>query len=251
MRKCRHVRQPFVLNTLLVLERYQGRFWYLLGSCGKKPSKLQAIPLQGEHLVAGDGRVAVNIVSAEHKNGDDEAQWSQWMAAAQLGDGQAYQKLLHALGSVIDRYLRSRFGALEFLEDCVQECLLALHQGRHTYNIQRPFRPWMFAIVRHKAIDMLRKRKVQTRHLDTSLSHDDDDDPLDRVADSSNAIEDLMQSSQLFQNLSPTSRQALVLTKVLGYSMREAADQESISEVAMKVRVHRAMQELKKELALP
>jgi len=185
-----------------------------------------------------------------HSNADDEQQWSQWMAAAQDGDADAYQRLLRALARVIERFLRSRFGALEFLEDCVQECLLALHQGRHTFDPQRPFRPWMFAIVRHKAIDMLRKRRVHSRHIDSFAVDNEAEDALNSVPDKTNAVEDVVASGQFFHGLSPSYRQALLLTKVEGFSIREAAQQEGISEVAMKVRVHRAMQELKKELEL-
>jgi RNA polymerase sigma-70 factor (ECF subfamily) len=201
-------------------------------------------------IVANESQTASSDLINGRHNVDDELQWSQWMAAAQGGNADAYQRLLQALGRVIERFLRARFGALDFLEDCVQECLLALHQGRHTFDPQRPFRPWMFAIVRHKAIDMLRKRHVHTRHLSSFATDNDDEDPIHSVADKSNAVEDLLQSSQLFHGLSPSFRQALILTKVHGYSIREAAGHEGISEVAMKVRVHRAMQELKKDLEL-
>ena len=181
----------------------------------------------------------------------DEALWSQWMTQAQQGQEQSYRLLLEALGHVIEKYLRGRFGALDFLEDCVQECLLAIHQGRHTYNNSRPFRPWMFAIVRHKVIDMLRKRDVRSRHLvanTVSADGDDGDDVIDRQPDHSNRIEDVIESEEFFHNLTPQFRQALILTKVVGLSIRESAQRLGVSEAAMKVRVHRAMQELRREL---
>ena len=43
-------------------------------------------------------------------------------------------------------------------------------------------------------------------------------------------------------------REALTLTKLLGSSSAEAAQQLSISESALKVRVHRAMGKLKRML---
>ena len=79
------------------------------------------------------------------------------MAAAHRGDKRLYERLLRETAIAIDRYIRRRFGALSFVDDCVQECLLAIHNARHTYNPERPFRPWLFALVRNKTIDLLRR----------------------------------------------------------------------------------------------
>lgn len=174
----------------------------------------------------------------------DEAQWSSWMVAAQRGDEVAYGQLLNALGDVVAAYLRSRFGPLNFLEDCVQESLLAIHQARHTYDGNRPFRPWMFTIVRHKVIDYLRSRN---RHSDV-LSLDDDDQQGGGHMASDAAADELLAPSAVFGALSPTYREALILTKILGLSAREASRKLKISEAAMKVRVHRALQALREQL---
>ena len=99
---------------------------------------------------------------------EDEARWSAWMAAAQRGDEASYAQILAELGNVIAAFLRAQFGDLELIEDCVQECLLAVHQARHTYDPARRFRPWLFAIVRHKAIDMLRARRAYGAMLDAA-----------------------------------------------------------------------------------
>jgi len=176
---------------------------------------------------------------------NDEHTWSDWMARAQHGDEDCYRQLLAALGKAIEHYLRSRFGALDFLEDLVQESLMAIHLARHTYAADRPFRPWMFAIVRHKAIDMLRKRDSQRMVADTIAGYEG---PAGTDSVDEDSAEALLEGAQLFQDLKPQSRQALILTKVAGYSLQEAAGRLQISEVAMKVRVHRALRELSKQL---
>ena len=71
---------------------------------------------------------------------EDEARWSSLMAGAQSGDAAAYRQLLDELSTMVERYLRVRLGDHEFLEDCVQEVLLAVHQARHTYDTRRAFR---------------------------------------------------------------------------------------------------------------
>ena len=103
------------------------------------------------------GNIADRGWMSEATQDQDNARWSKLMSSAQSGDEQAYRALLGELALVIKRYLLSRFGYHDQLDDCVQECLLGLHDARHTYDPRRPFKPWLFAIVRHKAVDHLRK----------------------------------------------------------------------------------------------
>ena len=96
----------------------------------------------------------------------DEQRWSSLMTGAQAGSESDYRQLLSELANVIERFLRSRFGNYPFIEDCVQEALIAVHQARHTYDQKRAFRPWLFAIVRNKAIDFLRQQRSREKVLD-------------------------------------------------------------------------------------
>jgi len=166
----------------------------------------------------------------------DEARWSALMSSAQSGNESDYRLLLSELSAVIIRYLHSRIGEHDFIEDCVQESLIALHKARHTYDPARRFRPWMFAIVKHKAIDMLRHDRGRKDLVETGQT------PLDTVAE---PLDDDA-SGQLMGGLAPDDRQAITLTKIIGLSNAEAAGQLSISESAMKVRVHRAIHRLKR-----
>jgi RNA polymerase sigma-70 factor (ECF subfamily) len=166
----------------------------------------------------------------------DEQRWSQLMRAAQGGDRRAYERLLGELGRVIECFLRSRFGELESLEDCVQESLLALHNARHTYDPERPFRPWMFTIVRHRSIDVLRRAPPAHTAVPAGLCSPEVD------------VGAQLDSARLLRKLAPREREAVQLTKLAGYSMAEAGSRCGVSESAMKVRVHRALKSLKKLL---
>jgi RNA polymerase sigma-70 factor, ECF subfamily len=164
---------------------------------------------------------------------DDERRWSDYMAAAHRGDKRLYERLLTELAPVIERYIRSRFGALTFTEDCVQECLLAIHNARHTYDPARPFRPWFFTIVRNRTIDLLRK----------SWSHHaaagGESGAIDAAA-VTGPQEDI-EAARILEQLKPQFRSALTLTKLFGYSLTEAAEKSGISASAMKSRVSRAL----------
>ncbi|MGH8595533.1 MAG: sigma-70 family RNA polymerase sigma factor, partial [Gammaproteobacteria bacterium] len=143
----------------------------------------------------------------------DEVRWSAWMVDAQRGDRHTYTQLLEELATAIHGYIAKRFWGDEFVDDCVQECLLAIHQARHTYDGDRAFRPWLFAIVRHRIIDMLRSRNSYRR-------------ALGRAAEEATSIETtavVREAGDVLAALEPNHRDALVLTKLLGLSTREAA----------------------------
>lgn len=160
-----------------------------------------------------------------------EVRWSHLMTAAHGGDRRAYEQLLGELGQAIERYIHRNFGRLSFAEDCVQECLLAIHKGRHTWDSSRPFRPWMYTIVRHRVIDLLRsaysgREAPQTAAQNEPTHHDASAD---------------MEAGDILAQLETQQRDALTLTKIHGYSLAEAAQRSGISESAMKSRVARAV----------
>ena len=171
----------------------------------------------------------------------DEQCWSKLMVNAQAGNESDYRQLLTELTDVIYNFLRSRFGNHHFIEDCVQETLIAIHQARHTYDRRRPFRPWLFAIVRHKAIDTLRKQRTRQR---ITSQYKGEQEILSRTSQQSEAENEVIKG-RLFELMSVQHREVLVLTKIIGFSIAEAAEKLDISESLVKVRVHRAIRKLK------
>ncbi|MEM8766365.1 MAG: sigma-70 family RNA polymerase sigma factor [Pseudomonadota bacterium] len=154
---------------------------------------------------------------------------------AQRGDEAAYRALLDELARAIRGYLLGRFGPLDSLDDCVQESLLALHEARHSYDGRRPFKPWLFAIVRNRTIDQLRR----------STRHETGREALEDVQPLSEDVAAPIDTGRLLGSLSKTLRDTLILTKIMGYSTRECADRQGISESVVKVRVHRGLNKLR------
>lgn len=172
----------------------------------------------------------------------DERRWSGWMADAHQGNTESYEQLMTELGAVIENYLLVRLGPVDVLEDIVQECLIAIHRGRHTYQPSRPFRAWLFALVRNKSIDMMRRKQVFNRREETGI----DLDIVGNTAQPDHSV--LLDGIRLLDQLNPDQREALTLTKYAGYTVAEAAACCGVSNTAMKVRVFRAMRETKKIL---
>jgi len=166
------------------------------------------------------------------------------MASAQQGHQPDYRQLLQELSQVIQQFLCSRFGNHHHIEDCVQEALIAIHEARHTYDPQRPFRPWMFAIVRYKAIDFFRRRRTHESSLDQFAR---DHGVLSQGQEQGETGGHVAQASMLGM-LPAQQREVLIQTKIIGFSIAETAENLGISQSAVKVRVHRAVRKLRQLL---
>ena len=163
-----------------------------------------------------------------------------WLRA-QAGDEAAYRQALMLVATRLRAYLRRRMQSLpDEVEDLVQETLLALHLQRGTYDPATPVSAWVLAVARHKLIDLWRRRGRQ------DALHD----PLDDFGDGQLSAEGSGDSEarrdlgRLLEGLPEAQRLAIVLTKVEGLSVAEAAQRTGASESAIKVQVHRGLKRL-------
>ena len=172
------------------------------------------------------------------------------MRMAQEGDDTAYASLLRELADYITSALRRQFGAFPFTEDCVQETLIAVHSARHTYQPDKPFKPWLNAIIKHKTIDLLRKNQRHMQNVDFDIRPntdiDEDGSPPDWPGGSDGhggerGIEDYLAGAQLLHQLEKPNRDALVYTKFFGFSVEDTATKLNTSPAAVKQRVKRAI----------
>lgn len=162
------------------------------------------------------------------------------------GDGGAYHAFLKGLATHLRAYFRRRLGGLpDDIEDLVQEVLLAIHNQRHTYDPDQPLTPWVHAIARYKAIDLLRRRA------DREALHDplDDEQLLFAAADTeaATARRDVM---KLLDGLPERQRLPIRHMKLEGMSVAETARATGMSESAVKVGVHRGLKSLAKMMGV-
>ncbi len=171
------------------------------------------------------------------------------MVAAQQGDAAAYQALLTELVPVVRRQVRSRLADAAAAEDVVQNALLSIHRARHTYRSERPFAPWLRAIVRNATIDALRERK---RRGDREVAVEAADllpDPASRERDAGAIEEGLSpELADALAGLPDKQREAVVLVQLEGLSVAEAAARVGITSGALKVRAHRGYRALRARL---
>lgn len=156
------------------------------------------------------------------------------MAAARDGDRKAYRQFLAEASERIRAMLLRKTGADSEVEDVLQECLIALHEKRHTLDPGRPVGPWMYAIANYKLIDFWRKRGRSKLVLDDEADMD--------VAPETFAGIDI---AALLGELPDAQAEAIQMTHIEGLTNKEAAEKVGIGVSAMKLRVHRGMLRLK------
>ncbi|WP_082702458.1 sigma-70 family RNA polymerase sigma factor [Pseudacidovorax intermedius] len=162
------------------------------------------------------------------------------------GDANAYRQFLSELSAHLRAFLRRRlFGWPDDVEDLVQECLLAMHNQRHTYLRDHPVTAWAHAIARHKLIDHLRQKSSR------EALHEPLDNALELVADSeAEAQEARRDLLVLLETLPDRHRLPIVHTKLQGLSVAETAQLTGMSESAVKVGVHRGLKALAARLGI-
>jgi RNA polymerase sigma factor (sigma-70 family) len=177
-------------------------------------------------------------------NPDVEARLSKLMTAAQEGDRQAYETLLTEVAILVRAFARKRLPLWESVEDVVQETLLSIHQHRHTYDPQRSFLQWMYAIAYHRLIDFVRKQKRKNSREVSELKG------FEEVIDQRQK-QDAGLFHLLYQALSRLSSRQQKIVRMLKFdelSVKEISAQTGMSESLVKVTAHRGYKNLRKLL---
>ena len=160
------------------------------------------------------------------------------MRRAQEGDAVAFRTLVDEMAPILINFLRRRIPDSGELEDVCQEILLAIYQGRHTYQPSRPLEPWLFAIARNIAADHFRRYWTRASWQDLiDAPPEGETEGLEHVR---------VNLRQTFNQLPQVQREAFVMLKMEGLPITEAAERTGISPGALKVRAHRAYEALKK-----
>jgi RNA polymerase sigma-70 factor (ECF subfamily) len=170
---------------------------------------------------------------------DAEQRLGAALRAGLAGDADEYRRFLDDLSGFLRAFLRRRLATVPHdVEDVLQETLLAIHNGRHTWNPAQPLKPWVYAITRYKLIDHARARIRHATVLPLDVVEDllgsSDEEPLQARCD----------LGQLLERLPDRQRLPILHVKLQGLSVSETARLTGMSESAVKVGVHRGLKSL-------
>lgn len=157
------------------------------------------------------------------------------------GDPASYRNLLIDVRDRLRTFYRRRLRDDDAIaEDLVQETLIAIHARRFTYDVQRPFTAWLYAIARYKLIDHLR---ANGGHRHVGL-----EDVADIPYDEAEAGDARLDVNRLLDTVPARSRGLIRAVKIEGRSIAEVSAASGLSESAVKVAIHRALKQLAERL---
>jgi len=166
------------------------------------------------------------------------------MQRSLAGDAQAYAGLLKETATLLRPYLAKRLYAGNEVDDVLQEILISIHKARHTYDGERPYKPWVYAIAKYRLQDHLRAHYADHLHGAEDLSELEEILP-DDVTESGFNYESI---SREVDKLPEKQATILRLMHQEGYTAREVAEKLGMNESAVKVSAHRAYKILKEKL---
>lgn len=173
-------------------------------------------------------------------NCEKDKAYAEEMRKAQAGDNVAYGALLKKISPLISGFIYNKIGKGADNDDILQEVLMAIHRSAHTYNTDRSFRNWMFAIANYKIKDYLR-----SYYRKKSLIQVDFEEVKDFISDDvTNAPSQSELLSELLNDLPQRQRKILYLMKIEGYSIKEVASLMKMNISAVKVAAHRTYKTL-------
>jgi len=161
-----------------------------------------------------------------------------------LGDRDAYTRLVQRHLDPIHRYLRARSGNDSDTADLCQEVFLEVCLKITNFNPRYPFTAWLYTIARHKLIDHFRRHRPAEPFEPSLHGTADTTAPSDAIEHRENAREAW---ARVFRLLPENHATALWLRVQGGMSMAAIANHLDTTENNVKVMLFRARQKLARE----
>jgi RNA polymerase sigma-70 factor (ECF subfamily) len=176
------------------------------------------------------------------------------MQRYQDGDASAFRELYAIVAPRILGYLTRLARTRATAEDLLQQTFLKVHRARAAYVRGADPIPWIYAIAHRTFIDEARRTKRAIVHVGATgdslpdVKADLDGATADRRDEPRVDPELARAALDALAQLPDAQREAVVLTKLDGKSVAEAAQIAGTTVGAMKVRAHRGYEALRKVL---
>ncbi|HEY8141191.1 MAG TPA: RNA polymerase sigma factor [Kofleriaceae bacterium] len=179
---------------------------------------------------------------------------AELMARYCEGDAAAFRELHARVAPRLVAYLGRMCGERALAEDLAQQTFLKVHRSRAAYVRGADPVPWMFAIAHRTFLDEMRRKKrsrVQVARQEGGVPEQAaviTGEPAESAP--TGADPQLVQAAlAALDQLPPAQREALILIKLSGKSIAEAAAITGATPGAVKLRAHRGYLALRKALA--
>ena len=133
-------------------------------------------------------------------------------------------------------------GNAEDAYDLSQEAFMAAHRARATFDLERPFFPWFYRILRNRCLNYLRKKAGRREvSIDLLIEKPGRSESPDRGVMKKERAEALWKA---IQDLTPEHREIVILRSFQELSYREIAETLGISEGTVMSRLYYARRSL-------
>ena len=166
------------------------------------------------------------------------------MRRAQSGDAKAYHQLLKETAGILRGYLRKWLKNPAEAEDVLQEVLISVHKARHTYDGNRPYKPWLLGITRFRLAEYW--RRAYNDRLRQAVDLTEAENNLAAPVTESGAGPEYIVAA--FKELTAKQAEIMRLMHIEGYTAKETGEKLAMSEGAVKVAAHRAYKILREKL---
>lgn len=166
------------------------------------------------------------------------------LRACARGDMHALQQLHQRHAAAAHAFARRVCGQDDDADDAVAEAFVEVWRQAGRFAGQSSVRTWLLGIVRHKALDALRRREPLA-------SLDDEDDPIDLPDPADGPYEQLARKQQAqvliacLEQLPLPQRECLHLALQEGLRLRDIAQIQGVPDNTVATRIHHAKRKLR------
>ncbi|MEK7748017.1 MAG: sigma-70 family RNA polymerase sigma factor [Nitrospirota bacterium] len=180
---------------------------------------------------------------------------TEWMRRFQSGDEAAFERLFEKYHRPIISFCFRFLGDKEQSEEIAQETFLQVYRFAEGYRPLAKFSTWLYTIAKNLCLNRLRKKDPT---LNCDLNNEDSqgnylEETIADLAPTPDHEYSQKQLSEIVQkavgNLSASLRAPLILYRYQELSHQEIAEILGCTVTAVKLRLHRAIRVLEKELA--
>lgn len=172
----------------------------------------------------------------------------------ETGDRNCFETLMRRYQPELYNYLRRYLDDDELAEDAFQLTFVRVYQRGGQFDTSRRFRPWLYGIATHQAIDLKRRNKRQpicSLDSPTRQSTDRETTCAAGIPDHRAVDADQLEQAELrdqmklaLEMVGEPGRSALELIYLQGMAYRDAAEALNIPVGTVKSRVHAAIRKL-------
>ncbi len=157
---------------------------------------------------------------------------------------------IQKLGLLFDKYSKGLFNYFRvqlrdssISEDLVQNVFYNILKYRHTFREGADFKVWMYTIARNEKISYFKGRKFIDREIESEQPDEENKTPEDNLMHKGDV--DLL--NKALERISPDNRELIILNRFNGLSYNEIREILKCGIGALRVRMHRAVNELKEQ----